>query len=143
MLELEPIDRDRLGPILGPHIELIGVIQRRQRALYAVGGAVSLAAAIAAPLTVSHMSTISGFQALLLSIIALLGVLTLLRALAAIRVRQLRQWFEHHCLQQGVELAPILAAARLCPERFFFFNALWDGATGDNLSAGVDASPPR
>ena len=140
MQEFEPIDRDTLGPVLGPHLEDIGVIHRRQRALYALGGLLSLTAAAVAPLTASRLTPISGFQALLLSVIALLGTLLMLRALVAVRVKRLRRWFEQRCHQQGVEVAPIIAAARRCPHRFFFFNALWDSTEGGRPAMDVDAS---
>jgi hypothetical protein len=123
---VDPLDRENLEPVLGPHWALLTTVQRRRTRLFGLGGAAALLMAVAAPVLVAWRLEPSAFQVALVVLGALLGTLAVVRALARAQADRLRAEVQTHCEAHDVDVETLVAAARKLPGRLYFFAALWD-----------------
>lgn len=133
MDKLEPIDRQALWPVLGPHAEAIEAVDRAMRRLYGLGALGAIGSAAALTLLAARAVDLRPLQVALLGGAALLAALAILRGVAGRRGALLRARFEARSAALGADQAAIVQAARRARRRWPFFTALWDKGGSDGV----------
>jgi len=133
--DLEPIDRELLGPALR-HVPFIQSIHRRLRRVYGLGGLLALLASTASPIFVSRSAEVSAMQLAIVALGTLLFALAAVGAVAATARRRLGLAIDAYCIDHGTDRATLASIADHRPDRWPFARVLLVAARRPLTSPG-------